>query len=47
MFNYRLTYFDGRGTADISRLIFAVAGAQFEDIRVNDWPEGKTGTKSN
>lgn len=41
--NFKLTYFNGRGRAEISRLIFAVAGAPYEDIRIKDWPNGKSG----
>nr|AYN44485.1 glutathione S-transferase S12/13 [Brachionus calyciflorus] len=36
--SYKLTYFNGRGRAELTRLIFAAAGAQFEDERVADWP---------
>jgi len=31
---YKLTYFDGRGLAEVSRLLFAVTGTQFEDHRI-------------
>jgi len=31
-----LTYFSGRGRAETSRLIFAEAGVDYEDVRVND-----------
>lgn len=33
--DYKLTYFNGRGRAEIIRLIFAAAGVQYEDIRVD------------
>lgn len=36
--NYKLNYFNGRGRAEITRLIFAAAGAKFTDNRVEDWP---------
>ena len=39
--SYKLTYFDGRGRAEISRLIFAAAGVEYTDERVKDWPAGK------
>jgi prostaglandin-H2 D-isomerase / glutathione transferase len=38
---YTLTYFNGRGRAEITRLIFAAAGADYVDERVADWPNGK------
>ncbi|CAJ0605916.1 unnamed protein product [Cylicocyclus nassatus] len=46
MVQYRLTYFDGRGTAEIIRQIFAVAGEKFEDVRViqQGWPKLKANT---
>jgi len=31
---YKLTYFDGRGVAEVSRLVFAAAGVPFEDHRI-------------
>ena len=46
MVSYRLTYFNGRGRAEVSRLIFAAVGQQFEDVRIepNDWPTFKAQT---
>ena len=41
MSSYKLTYFNGRGRAEVSRLIFAAAGVQFTDERVTNWPTGK------
>ena len=40
---YKLYYFNVRGFAEVSRLIFAAAGEQFEDIRYEreHWPEHK------
>eukprot|EP01113_Clastostelium_recurvatum_P010021 TRINITY_DN14903_c0_g1_i2.p1 TRINITY_DN14903_c0_g1~~TRINITY_DN14903_c0_g1_i2.p1 ORF type:complete len:204 (+),score=69.43 TRINITY_DN14903_c0_g1_i2:49-660(+) len=32
--SFKLTYFDGRGLAEISRLLFVVSGTQFEDSRI-------------
>lgn len=43
MVNYKLNYFNGRGRAEISRLIFAAAGVKFEDVRIEDWPKAKSG----
>jgi glutathione S-transferase len=43
MSTYKLYYFNGRGRAEVSRLIFAAAGQKFEDIRFeqNQWPSHK------
>uniref|UniRef100_A0A2A4J0N1 glutathione transferase n=1 Tax=Heliothis virescens TaxID=7102 RepID=A0A2A4J0N1_HELVI len=43
---YVLTYFDGKGVAESSRLLMAYGGEEFEDIRVSfkDWPELKPKT---
>ena len=38
---YKLTYFDARGRAELSRLIFAAANVEYIDDRVDDWPAGK------
>jgi len=34
MVNYKLTYFNGRGRAEIIRLIFAAADEKYEDVRL-------------
>ena len=31
--HYKLCYFNGRGLAEVSRWILAIAGQEFEDIR--------------
>ena len=43
MSTYKLYYFNARGRAEISRLIFAAAGQKFEDIRYefNEWTSHK------
>ncbi|XP_078578727.1 hematopoietic prostaglandin D synthase-like [Branchiostoma floridae x Branchiostoma japonicum] len=43
---YKLTYFNGRGTAEIVRLVFAAAGISYEDVRLEQdkWPELKPKT---
>ena len=43
MSSYKLHYFNARGRAEVSRLIFVVAGEKFEDARIemNDWPNHK------
>ena len=37
---YTLTYFDGRGRAELARMVFALTGVEYEDRRVKsvDWP---------
>jgi prostaglandin-H2 D-isomerase / glutathione transferase len=44
MSSYKLYYFNGRGRAEVARLIFAAAGEQYDDIRYEqkDWPTHKT-----
>ena len=44
MSTYKLTYFNGRGRAEVSRLIFAAAGQKYEDVRVEEgqWPSLKS-----
>lgn len=44
MSTYKLHYFDGRGRAEVSRLIFAVAGEKYDDIRLerSEWPIKKS-----
>lgn len=46
MSNYKLTYFNGRGRAEIVRLVFAAGGIQYEDVRIEkaNWPELKPST---
>uniref|UniRef100_G3UUM8 glutathione transferase n=1 Tax=Meleagris gallopavo TaxID=9103 RepID=G3UUM8_MELGA len=41
--NYKLTYFNLRGRAEISRYIFAYSGIKYEDHRLEgaDWPKIK------
>ncbi len=41
MVNYTFHYFNGRGRAEISRLIFAAAGVEYTDNRITDWPKCK------
>jgi len=40
MSEYKLTYFNGRGRAETSRLLFAAAGVAYEDNRIEreQWP---------
>ena len=37
---YKLTYFNGKGTAELARFVFAQAGVKYEDVRIKgeDWP---------
>ena len=46
MTSYKLVYFDARGRAELIRMIFAAAGVEFSDERVdhNKWPKEKSGT---
>lgn len=41
MSNYKLTYFNGRGRAELTRLIFHAVGQSFIDERITDWPGHK------
>lgn len=43
MSEIKLTYFNGRGRAELTRLIFAAAGQKYTDERILDWPKGKEG----
>ena len=38
--SYKLTYFNIRGRAELTRLVFAAAEAEYEDERIErkDWP---------
>lgn len=38
---YTFNYFNGRGRAEITRLIFAAADVEFTDNRIEDWPKSK------
>ena len=44
MSTYKLYYFNGRGRAEVSRLVFVVAGQEYEDIRYegDQWPAHKS-----
>jgi glutathione S-transferase len=44
MSTYKLLYFNGRGRAEVSRLIFAAAGQKYEDARFEreQWPTLKS-----
>jgi glutathione S-transferase len=46
MSTYKLIYFNGRGRAEVSRLIFAAAGKKYEDARFEreQWPTLKSQT---
>eukprot|EP00058_Branchiostoma_floridae_P022605 XP_002608095.1 hypothetical protein BRAFLDRAFT_91427 [Branchiostoma floridae] len=43
---YKLTYFNGRGSAEIVRLVFAAGGIEYEDVRLerDQWPDLKPNT---
>ena len=43
MSSYKLHYFNGRGRAEVARLVFVAAGEKFEDIRFeqSEWPARK------
>ncbi|CAF1122850.1 unnamed protein product [Brachionus calyciflorus] len=43
MSTYTLTYFNGRGRGELTRLILVAAAVQFEDVRVT-WPDDWPGT---
>uniref|UniRef100_A0A0L8GDQ8 GST N-terminal domain-containing protein n=1 Tax=Octopus bimaculoides TaxID=37653 RepID=A0A0L8GDQ8_OCTBM len=41
---YKLTYFNGKGRAELTRLLFTAADVEFTDHRIDyytDWPEIK------
>ena len=42
---YKLTYFDCKGIAEPTRMIFSLAGQKFEDerISVDEWTSRKAG----
>ena len=46
MSTYRLTYFQSRGSAELSRFIFAQAGVKYEDVRLSqeEWAKLKPTT---
>ena len=41
--SYKLMYFNGRGRAEASRYLFALAGVEYEDYRFaeGEWPRVK------
>lgn len=42
---YKLSYFNLRARAEVARLLFAVAGKEYEDYRIdktNEWPSLKS-----
>jgi glutathione S-transferase len=43
MVHYKLNYFNGRGRAEPTRLVFAAAGVEYEDFRWEreQWPDHK------
>lgn len=43
---YTLTYFNGRGRGEVARLLFAAAGVEYKDVRVEmaEWPALKAKT---
>lgn len=43
----KLIYFNGRGRAELARLVFAAAGEKYEDFRIEsaDWPTKKASLK--
>ena len=43
--SYKLIYFNARGGGELSRLVFAAAGKEYDDIRLSsdDWKLQKPG----
>ena len=43
MSEFKLTYFDSRGRAEVARLLFALAGVEYKDIRLtqDEWKDIK------
>ena len=48
--NYKLTYFDARARGEPARMLFALVGQKYEDIRYDfegqEWPKIKGDLKS-
>ena len=42
--SYKLYYFNLKGRAELTRLIFAAAGVEYTDVRVSDWPASRDET---
>jgi len=42
---YKLTYFNGRGRAEVARLLFEASGTKYEDFRIefDGWAKLKPG----
>lgn len=43
MATYKLHYFNARGRAETIRMIFALTGVSYEDVRIQEgeWPQAK------
>ena len=43
--SYKLIYFQARGVAEVTRLVFAAAGQEYVDERIprDEWPNEKPG----
>ena len=43
--SYKLIYFQARGGAEVTRLVFAAAGQEYVDERIprDEWPDKKPG----
>lgn len=47
---YKLIYFEAKGRAELTRLVFAAGGVKYEDKRIDridDWPKVKASESMN
>lgn len=47
MATYKLIYFEEEARGEPARMIFAAAGVNFEDVRIDEWEEWPNRKSSN